>query len=94
MPQGGKLKSNPHKAKSTTQKKQQPKKGRQSLSLSRLSSLNLTHSLSSIERAIPPKKAAAVSQATVHRVSLPRPHHHLLCTTRRHSDKLTLSTLL
>lgn len=30
MPQGGKLKSNPHKAKSTTQKKQQPKKGRQS----------------------------------------------------------------
>ncbi|BGP58354.1 hypothetical protein JCM8202_002889 [Rhodotorula sphaerocarpa] len=50
MPQGGKLKApagNPHKAKSSTQKKQQqPKKG---------------------QRNCPPKRAAAVSQATVHR---------------------------
>lgn len=60
------------------------------LSLSPLSSLNLTVCLPFVERAIPPKKAAAVSQATVHRVSwrLPALMHH-----RRHSTSSSTAPL-
>jgi hypothetical protein len=64
MPQGGKLKSNPHKAKSTTQKKQQPKKGRQSPSLSLSAVIAQPDRLSPLRRTSDPAEKGSGSIAS------------------------------